>query len=210
MRKIFYNGKEYKSYINLLREYGLEYNYKNFLRYIINHSLEEAMDYFLNNYIPKEKIIYKCKEYNTYKAIWKEYRLKCTYNSFKGYIRKHSLEETMDYFLNNYIPKEKIVYKGKEYKTYKELWREYGLKCDRSSFISYIRKYGLEEAMDHYLNNFSPKEKIVYKGKEYNSIHNLYNSFKDKIYMGPKTFSKKLKMHLDDIEGFMDLLLEEE
>ena len=53
-------------------------------------------------------------------------------------------------------------------------------------------------------------DKIIYKGKEYNSIHNLYNSFKDKIYMGPKTFNKKLKLHLDDIEGFMDLLLEED
>jgi len=210
MRKIFYKGKEYKSYISFLREYGLEYNYKEFLRYTINHSLEEAMDYFLNNYIPKEKIIYKSNEYKSYKELWREYGIKCTYSGFKGYIRKHSLEEAMDYFLNNYIPKEKIVYKGKEYKTYKELWKVYGLKCDLSSFISYIRKYGLEEAMDHYLNNFIPKEKIVYKGKEFNSIHNLYNSFKDKIYMGPKTFSKKLKMHLDDIEGFMDLLLEEE
>lgn len=59
--------------------------------------------------------------------------------------------------------------------------------------------------MDHYL-----KPKILYKGKKYNSITSLYNTYKDKIFISYRTFYDKIKMHLEDIDGFMDALLEEE
>jgi len=126
----------------------------------------------------------------------------------------------------------KIIYKDKEYNTYKEIWRVYGLKCSYNTFIYYIKNHGLEKAMDRYLpavtiferykmiqdqpvqghlriiSNQPPK--IIYKGKEYNSITSLYNAYKDKIFISYRTFYDKIKMHLEDIDGFMDEILEEE
>lgn len=65
----------------------------------------------------------------------------------------------------------KIIYKDKEYNTYKEIWKEYGLKCSYNTFMYYIKNHGLEEAMDHYLKEPS---KIIYKGKEYNSYTEIW------------------------------------
>jgi len=197
--KIVYKGKEYKSYTEIWKEYELKCIFSNFLLYIKRHGLEKAMDRYLN----KDKIVYKGKEYNNYREIWREYGFKCHSTSFTSYVKRYGLEAAMDHYLNK-----RIIYKGKEYKSYREIWREYELKCDYSGFMSYINKHGLKEAIEYYLN-LKEKDTIIYKNKKYN-IFSLYNMYKNKIPMSYSTFSAKLKLYLDDIESFMDILLEED
>ena len=112
----------------------------------------------------------------------------------------------MKYYLNS----NKISYRGKEYNSYAEIWREYGIKCATANYTRYIKKYGLEKAMEHYLNKNYIYNPISYRGKEYDNLKSLYNEFSNNINISYYAFVKKIRLHLDDIDGFMDVLLEEE
>ena len=81
-----------------------------------------------------------------------------------------------------------------------------------TQYLNCILNYKIkkQDRLKNDMNYNFNSNKIIYKGKEYITYKELWKNYKDQIPISYENFKYKIRLHLDDVEGFMDLLLEED
>lgn len=96
---IVINGIQYISIVEACSRLNVSYSAVMYYKKHNNCSIEEAINYYLNNKLKTTKIIYNGKFYNSIKDICEEYNL--SYNTIMQYkkIKKCSTEQMLEHYI---------------------------------------------------------------------------------------------------------------
>ncbi len=179
---IIFRGKSYKSYKELAKDYGINYQTFQHRRHK-KWSLEDCVDYEVadHRFKKKEPIIFEGKEYKSYKELAKHYNV--NYKSFMtrlyiGYSLKDCLYVNSDTYIEALQPNNKlnnakpIDYCGKHYESILEFCNAYNLNYKR--VCSQLRA---GHTPDECVNGIQNKECVfIVILKSNNSILELYHN----------------------------------